>query len=109
MLFAACEGVDPALYRESRGWSPDDWAAAVDRLASRGLVTGDGAATPAGRTQRDEIEGRTDELAAAPYATLGDDGIARLLDVLAPAAGRITAAGEIMFPNPMGLPASSSG
>ena len=107
MLFAACEGVDPALYQQSRGWSPDDWAAAVDRLATRGLLIAGGAPTPdrAGAALR--VEGRTDELAVTPYAALGDDGLARLLDVIGPAADRIAAAGEIIFPNPMGLPAST--
>ena len=107
VLFAACEGVDPALYQQSRGWSPDDWAAAVDRLTRRGLVTHDGAATPAGQTARDRIERATDELAIAPYAAIGDGRVERLLAALGPHADRIAAAGEIMFPNPMGLPASS--
>ena len=107
VLFAACEGVDPALYQQSRGWSPDDWAAAVDRLAMRGLLIEGGAPTPTGQALRSEVEGRTDELAVVPYAALGDDGLARLLDVIGPAADRIAAAGEIIFPNPMGLPAST--
>ena len=76
VLFAACEGVDPALYQQSRGWSPDDWAAAVDRLAIRGLLTEASAPTPTGQALRSEVEGRTDELAVAPYAALGDDGLA---------------------------------
>jgi hypothetical protein len=105
VLFAACEGVDPQLYEQSRGWSADDWAAAVERLAFRGLVTAGGDATDAGRSLRDRLERRTDELALAPFVPLGADAVSGLLATLEPAAATIAAAGEIMFPNPMGLPA----
>jgi len=104
VVFAACEGVDPGLYQVSRGWSPEEWADAVDRLATRGLVASDGGATDAGRQLRADIERRTDELAVTPYRALGDAGVAAVLEALTPAAARITAAGEIRFPNPMGLP-----
>ena len=104
VLFAACEGAPAAMYQESRGWSPEDWGQAVERLASRRLLTGDGRPTDAGRALHAEIERRTDDLAAEPYARTGDDRTRRLLTDLTPAAERITAAGEVMFPNPMGLP-----
>ena len=103
-LVASCEGTPPELYLRSRGWSADDWAAAIERLATRGLVTGDGVATPVGRALRDEIERRTDELAVDAYGPLGEPGVTQLLDVLTPPARRVAASGEIMFPNPMGLP-----
>jgi hypothetical protein len=105
VLFAACEGVDAELYQRGRGWSADDWQAAIERLARRGLVTADGGATAAGHALRDGVERRTDELAVAPYARVGDDGVARLLATLDAPAAHIAASGEIMFPNPMGLPA----
>ena len=104
VLFAATDGLPPALFQQSRGWSPDDWAAA-DRLAERGLVATDGTATGAGRALRSTVERRTDELALAPLAALGDAGVGELLAVLVPAAARVAGAGEIRFPNPMGLPA----
>jgi hypothetical protein len=104
VLFAACVGVDPELYQGSRGWSADDWNTAVERLATRGLVEIDGRATAAGRALRDDIERRTDELAAVPYASVGDEGVASLLDALDAPARRIASSGEIRFPNPMGLP-----
>lgn len=104
VLVAATEGTDPELFQTSRGWSADDWGAACDRLAARGLVAGDGTATAAGRAVRADIERRTDELAARPYARLATGDLDRLLTVLGPAASRIAAAGEVVFPNPMGLP-----
>jgi hypothetical protein len=104
VLFAACEGLAAELYQQSRGWSADDWERAVQRLSARGLITDDGQPTDRGRALRDQIERYTDQLAAAPYAGIGDDSIRRLLTDLAPAAERIASSGEIMFPNPMGLP-----
>ena len=104
VLVSATEGTDPALFQVSRGWSAEDWEAARQRLAARGLVAEDGTATAAGRTVRDSIERRTDELAALPYAGLAADDLERTLSLLAPAAARIAAAGEIASPNPMGLP-----
>ena len=104
VLVAACEGTDPELFLLSRGWSRAEWDGARARLAARGLVTDDGSATAAGQARRGEIERHTDELALVPYAGLGAGGVERLVGVLGPAAGRIAAAGEITYPNPMGLP-----
>ena len=104
VLVATATGTSPELYQRSRGWSPQDWDAARERLADRGLLHGD-ALTVAGRDLRRRVEDRTDELAAAPYRVLGEAGTTRLLEALGPAAARIAASGEITFPNPMGLPA----
>jgi hypothetical protein len=104
VLVAACEGTGPELFLLSRGWSRAEWDGARARLAARGLVTDDGSATAAGQARRGEIERHTDELALVPYAGLGAGDVERLVGVLGPAAGRIAAAGEIAYPNPMGLP-----
>jgi hypothetical protein len=104
VLAAACEGTESELFLLSRGWSRDDWDGARARLAGRGLVAGGGAATAAGRALRGDVERRTDDLAVAPYAPLGAGGVERLVVALAPAAARIAAAGEITYPNPIGLP-----
>lgn len=104
VLVAATEGTDPELFVTSRGWTADDWGAARERLAARGLVAEDGTATESGRVLRADIEQRTDELAARPYTGLAADEFDALLAALGPAATRIADAGEIAFPNPMGLP-----
>jgi hypothetical protein len=104
VLAAAINGAPPELYQQSRGWTADDWSAAVERLAARGLVLPDGTATDTGRAEHEAIERRTDELAAAPYAAAGDDTLDRLVAELEPAARTVAGAGEISFPNPMGLP-----
>ncbi|WDV52255.1 hypothetical protein PV963_18685 [Streptomyces coeruleorubidus] len=67
---------------ESRGWSSEEWAAARDRLAGRGLVDTDGGATEAGRALRDRVERHTDQLAAGPWQLLGPDGVDRLAGLL---------------------------
>jgi hypothetical protein len=104
VLFSVYEGVSPELFLESRGWSHEDWGAAVDRLKLRGLITPDGRPAPGGRQLRETIEQRTDELACLPYEAVGDGRVEALVTVLAGAAKRIASAGEITFPNPMGLP-----
>ncbi|MBL7255589.1 hypothetical protein JKJ07_14890 [Actinoplanes sp. LDG1-01] len=51
----------------ARGWTDDEWQAAVGRLADRGWVTPDGTATETGRKAYDRVEALTDELAAGPW------------------------------------------
>jgi hypothetical protein len=104
VLAVGCDGTPPELYQQSRGWSTDDWRGAVERLAARGLLDGDGRATAAGRARRSEIERRTDELAVVPYAAAGEAAVESLLRQLEPAARAVADSGEIRFPNPMGLP-----
>ena len=107
-LFAVAEGAPADLYQQSRGWSDDEWQRALDGLRSRRLLDHDGAITSEGRTLRDQIEQRTDELATQPFADIDDERVGELLRRLDAAAGRIVASGEISFPNPMGLPRTSS-
>ena len=109
VLFAACEGAPAELYRQGRGWSPEDWQDAVGRLAARRLLRDDGTPTEQGRALHAHIERRTDDLASEPYAGMRDDDVRRLLGALTPAAERIAASGEVMFPNPMGLPSELDG
>ncbi len=104
VLAVGVHGGDAELYRLSRGWSEDDWAAAIDRLAARGLLDEAGGATVDGHRLLGGIEERTDQLAARPYARLGGE-LHRVIDRLAVVARTIAGAGEIRFPNPMGLPA----
>lgn len=79
--FAAI-GAASAERFESRGWSPEEWAAAHARLAGRGLVDADGSATDAGRALRRTVEEHTDRLAAAPWQALAIEEIDRLVELL---------------------------
>ena len=87
-----------------RGWSEDDWAAAAERLRARGWLDADGVLTETGRTARADIERRTDESAVEPWRALGEDGCARLADLLNPVVVKVIDSGALPFPNPMGLP-----
>ncbi|WP_314613442.1 SCO6745 family protein [Streptomyces stackebrandtii] len=79
--FAAI-GAAPEPVFESRGWSASEWEAARERLTARGVLDADGAVTDEGRALRAEVELRTDELAAAPWAALGPEDTARLAELL---------------------------
>jgi hypothetical protein len=69
---ATGKGFLPAFALGSRGWSQEEWDAAADGLAVRGLLDGEGALTPAGHALRTQVEDQTDMMAAAPWAHLGD-------------------------------------
>ncbi|MGV9426778.1 SCO6745 family protein [Streptomyces sp. NPDC003656] len=66
----------------SRGWSPEEWKSARERLTGRGLVEPDGMATDAGRALRRRVEEHTDRLAAAPWQAVGAPAADRLADLL---------------------------
>ena len=65
-------GLPLKSYSRTRGWSEDDFAAAIERLEHRGLVR-DGAFTTAGREVREQVEVATDLQLAAVVRALGDD------------------------------------
>jgi hypothetical protein len=106
VLFALSEGIPAALFRDNRGWSPDEWEAARGRLEDRGLVAG-GQISPAGAELRRSVEQWTDELAAPPYAALEGEQQLAVLEGLRQLVRSVTAAGVIPFPNPIGLPGPS--
>lgn len=99
-----------ATLQANRKWSDDDWAAAEDRLRSRGWLAADtgltdAGLTDAGRAGRAEVEARTDELAEEPWRALGPERTERLLALLTPMARGINDAGGVPVPNPVGVPA----
>ncbi len=82
-----------ALLQATRGWSPEEWAAAAERLRRRGWLDDGGALTDSGRASRDAVEARTDRLALAPWARLGAERCARLQELVRPLSKAISAAG----------------
>jgi helix-turn-helix protein len=90
---AASGDVPGEALQRSRGWSDEEWQAAVERLKERGLVDGSGAFTEEGRAQRERIEAVTDERAVKPWAAVGEDAALRLRDVCRPLAKALLAAG----------------
>ncbi|CAN5291169.1 hypothetical protein BH09ACT8_BH09ACT8_20790 [soil metagenome] len=85
-------GFDPEFGRWLRGWSPEQWEAAVEGLRQRGLLDQDGVLTQAGVDLRDVVEDRTDELAYAPWRTLSEDEVAELARIAATVKAAIQSA-----------------
>ncbi|WP_238015923.1 hypothetical protein KZZ52_10470 [Dactylosporangium sp. AC04546] len=90
------------FYQPARGWTDEEWDAALDALRSRGWVDGEGKATGAAHQKYHLIEGITDRLAAGPWEALGPDATARCAELLHPIAVR--ASRLLRHPNPIGLP-----
>lgn len=67
--------------KATRGWSDDEWDAAVERLRERGVVDEAGELTAAGQRLRADLEAATDRLAAAPWLTLGVERTQRLVEL----------------------------
>ena len=70
----------------TRGYSDEEYDAAVARLASRGWLDGDGSLTDEGRAHRQRVEDLTDVLSLPAYSALGEDGCARLRQLTRPLA-----------------------
>ena len=71
--------------RKTRGYSTEQWDTALAGLRERGWIVADGEGfTDEGRRVRQEIEDRTDLLALRPWAHLGEDGCARLRELVRP-------------------------
>jgi hypothetical protein len=87
-----------------RGWAEADWAAARRRLRARGVLDTRGRLTALGRQTRAAVEAATDRTAAVVLERLGEPGSARLIELLAPLATRLSGSGVIPYPNPIGLP-----
>jgi hypothetical protein len=99
VISAAAGVIDPATQKKYRGWSDAEWNAAAERLRARGLLDEKGAFTKVGGALKDRIEVRTDELALAPYESVGDEPCAHLQKML----DELTATDPVPYPNPMGL------
>ena len=108
VLAAGAGRLPGSFLRQYRGWSEEDWAAAAAGLRDRGWLQDDGLLSEAGRVARAALEHRTDDLAMAPWRHLGDDGCARLLDLLDRPTRLVVEAGGVPFPNPVGLPAPAA-
>ncbi|MFE7296496.1 hypothetical protein [Streptomyces sp. NPDC057579] len=104
VLTAATGRVPEGTVREDRGWTEQEWAAAADRLRSRGLLDAHGDPTAQGRHERTHIEAETDRLAARLLRPLSEADTDHLLELLQPVVRRILAADVLPFPNPIGLP-----
>ena len=104
VLATAVAGIDPAVLRDSRAWTTDEWAAATQRLVEDGAVHPDGRPTEQGLDLHRDIEDRTDALALESYtSTLDPAAIDGLTGALRAVAEPVVASGALPFPNPIGL------
>jgi hypothetical protein len=91
---AAAGDVPAAALKATRAWGDDAWETAVDGLRSKGIIEADDLTfTATGRELRDRIEARTDIMAVAPYAAIGEDACTRLRAVGRPFSQAVIAAG----------------
>ncbi len=81
---AASGDVTAGVLQATRQRTGDDWLAAEERLRSIGWLDPDYGLTELGASRRAWIEQRTDELAAAPYDSIGVEGCARLRALVRP-------------------------
>ncbi|MGQ0803947.1 MAG: SCO6745 family protein [Actinomycetota bacterium] len=100
----AASGAPPETLQPYRGWSDEDWAAAAERLRTRGWLDRDGHLTADGSSGREQVEHETDRFAAEPLARLGEERTDQLLALLAPLTEQIVQAGDVPYPNPIGVP-----
>jgi hypothetical protein len=87
--------------QKTRNWPDQEWDAAVDALATRGLVGGDGSPTDTGRAYLAAIEARTDELATGPLAIIGTHAAQALAEAALPVAQKVMASGVVPTVTPM--------
>ena len=104
VLATAVSGLDPAVLRDSRAWTAEQWRDAQGRLLGEGILAGDGSTTDDGARLHADIEHRTDALALESYrAVLTEDELDGLTQALRELARPVLRSGTLPFPNPMGL------
>lgn len=97
--------VSKRFLQKTRLWDDEAWSAGEAALRERGWLDDDGL-TGEGRARREELESRTDELAAQPYEALGEDRAQRLFALLHPLAVALDEAGA--WPRPLALPPANA-
>ncbi|UNO39970.1 hypothetical protein [Streptomyces sp. MST-110588] len=100
--FAAI-GAAPRASFAGRGWTPQEWEHAADRLAARGWIAPDGRATERAREGREEIERMTDRLAAGPWRALGRSRAERLAQLIHPLLSAVMEARMLPAQSTLGI------
>lgn len=101
MVLRSGHDLSRGVLQANRGWTDEEWTAAADGLAARGLLDGAGRATADGVALLDRVEALTDELADEPWRAVRG-AAERYADL----GGRLAAAARTVLPdvNPIGLP-----
>ena len=95
VMHAATGDVPVDVLRSTRAWSDVEWATGEETLRGRDWLDETGALTEEGRKHRAWVEERTDELALPPWAALGEDGCARLRELVRPLSRAISEGGAL--------------
>jgi hypothetical protein len=77
-------GFPPAHMRAGRFWPEASWTEAADALRARGWLDADEQLTDRGREGRERIEQQTDDFAGVAFRTLGDERVARIVELGTP-------------------------
>ncbi|ONK09329.1 hypothetical protein [Streptomyces sp. MP131-18] len=96
---ASGHGMSKDIVMPQRGWRQEEWSAAAERLADRGLVDVDGRLTARGTALRDTVERETGRLDRGPYAALGTARTGELAAFVHGLVNRAADAGA--FPGPL--------
>ena len=81
--------------RKTRVYTPEQWDGACLLLRDRGWLDGEDGFTELGRDVRQRIEDRTDVLALPPWEVLGEDGCARLRELVRPLSKAVIDGGGV--------------
>lgn len=90
---ATGQGFREEAAKKRRGWSDDQWTAAVDGLRERGLLDAAGALTDAGVRERERIEDETNAAAAVPWQRVGAEKAGRIRELARELSRAAVAAG----------------
>ncbi len=92
VLHALSQGMAAEQFGRIGHLRPARLAAVIDEMRARDLVDADGRLSPAGQRMKEEIEERTDELAAPAHEVLQPHELDQLFDDLAPLAAALNEA-----------------
>lgn len=95
LMHGGTGAIAAGVLQRSRNWSDEAWTEAADGLVDRGLLDPDGTLSELGAERRQWVEDRTDELALVPYELIGEDGCARLRDLVRPFSRAIVEGGGL--------------
>ena len=86
-------GFEAGFAAASRGWTPEQWAQAVEDLRDRAVLAADGSLADRGAALREQLEEATDVASAAPLDVLTGAEVERLTGLARSLSGRALAAG----------------
>jgi hypothetical protein len=92
VLLALDMGMPAASFGRIHHLPAPQLSSVIDGMRDRGLIGGDGWLSERGRTVKQRVEERTDDLAATPYEALEPDELDELMALLEPLAALLLAA-----------------